>query len=235
MACWLRVLLAAWLLAGPGSASAGGFSVMPTRLQLAAERAVQSVLLTNTSSQTIVVESQVLVWPEGSTGQLASDVIVSPAVVTLPPGQRMRVRIGLLRAGSGESERAYRLYFTELPAPSPLQAAGIGVRLRVGIPVFVPPLQARPMPPRWLARQAADGWQLEAHNPGNVHLRLAEPTLLDGAAATRLELPSPYLLAGATLRLALPPGQPLPAATATRWNVRWMDGDDVRDAAVALP
>jgi len=217
-------------------ARAGGFSVLPTLVQLGEARGVQSVLLTNTSAQTMTVESQVAVWPEAAPDQQASDVVVTPAVVTLPPGQRMRVRIGLLRPGSGQAERAYRLYFTELPAPAPLQGAGIGVRLRIGIPVFATPQQARAQPLRWQlvrlrgteADPDADGWWLEARNPGNVHARLAAPMLVDGPHRTPMDAPSLYVLAGNTLRLKLPGG----SAPATGARVQWQDGDDVRNSAV---
>ncbi len=227
-----RLLTLLLLCVGP--ALAGGFSVLPTRVTLAAERAVQSVMLTNTSAQTVTVESQVVVWPEGADGQLAADVVVTPAVVTLPPGQRVRVRIGLLRGGDGAAERAYRIYFTELPAPAPLQGAGIGVRLRVGIPVFVVPLLAQPQPLQWRALHGNEGWQLEAHNPGNVHARMAEPALVAAGQTQRLESPSPYVLAGAVLRMALPAGA-APPQPVQNLRLRWMDGDDARDSAVALP
>lgn len=213
------------LLAGP--ARAGGLSVLPTRVDLAADRGVQSVLLTNTSEQTVTVETQVLVWPAGATGQLANDIVVTPAVVTLPPNQRMRVRIGLLRPGGGEVERAYRLYFTELPAPAPLQGAGVGVRLSVGIPLFVAPDRASAQPLSWSAQQTAEGWRLVARNDGNVHARLAFPAL-QGIAGT-LPMSSPYVLARSSLAFPLP-GRPSPGS-----RVRWRDGDDERDSAVALP
>ncbi len=216
-------------LLAAGVATAGGLSVLPTRLDMAQDRGVQSVLLTNTSAQTVTVETQVLVWPEGAAGQQASDVVVNPAVITLPPNQRMRVRVGLLRAGGGEVERAYRLYFTELPALSPLQGAGIGVRLRVGIPVFVAPLKAQPQALQWSASMGPQGWELEARNVGNVHARVTSPALVIDGRPQGLSAPSPYVLAGAGLKL--PVGAQWPAGA----RVRWMDGDDERESAVASP
>lgn len=208
---------------------AGGFSVMPTRVQLGGDRGVQSVVLTNTSAQTVTVESQVLVWPDGAAEQQSSDVIISPAVATLPPGQRVRLRIGLLRPGKGLKEHAYRIYFTELPAPAALQNAGIGVRLRVGIPVFVAPLQAEPQALRWT--WAADSPALEVHNPGNVHARLQAPTVDDVGRPVVLDSASLYVLAGTRLRIPLPPGwQP-----AVGSRLRWRDGDDEREGTLALP
>ncbi|MFY9513394.1 MAG: fimbria/pilus periplasmic chaperone [Rubrivivax sp.] len=225
-----RYVVLLWLsLLASVPAAAGGFSILPTRLQLGSERSVQSVVLTNSGAQTVVIESQVRVWPEGADGQLANDLVVSPAVVTLPPGERMRVRVGLLRPGATASERAYRLYFTELPSPSPLQGAGIGVRLRIGIPVFVAPQQPRPQALHWQLDSDADGDFLRVRNDGNLHWRVAEPALLlDGDKPLPLAMAAPYVLAGTVLRVPLPAGLRLAAGQ----RVRWMDGDDVRGALV---
>lgn len=226
------IALALALLVPPLPVLAGGFSILPTRLQMSADNGVQSVLLTNTSGAAVTLESQVIVWSEGDTAQQANDVVVSPAVVTLPPGQRMRVRIGLLRSGAGQQERAYRLYFTELLPPAPLQGAGIGVRLRVGIPLFVAPRRPAPAALVWTVARDGDAWQLRAQNPGNVHTRATDVVLVHPNGNDGLELTSSYVLAGATTRISLPVA-PVQPVSMNGWRVRWKEGDDVRDAAVA--
>lgn len=210
------------LLALPGTAMAGGISVMPTRIDFAAGRGVQSVLVTNTSAQTITLETQVMVWPQGAPGQLENDVVVSPAVVTLPPDQRIRLRIGLVRPQESNIERSYRLYFTELSAPAGLQGAGIGVRLRIGVPIFVEPLQPRAAPLRWAFRQGAQGMELVAHNDGNVHSRITQLKVAD--AADPLPLPSTYVLAGSTLAVPLTRA---PNQSVTR--IRWQEGESTHE------
>lgn len=211
------------------TSSAGGLTVLPTRVDFGANRGVQSVLITNTSAQTVTVETEVQVWPEGAPGQLANDVVVTPAVVTLPPNQRMRLRIGLLRPASTDTERAYRLYLTELTAPAPLQAAGIGVRLRIGIPVFVAPTQAQPQALQWSARQEADGWSLTARNPGNTHKRAVRLVLSGADGSRRIEPPSNYVLARSSL--VIPLQERVPPGT----RVRWLEGDDERESPVLQP
>ncbi|WP_394788044.1 molecular chaperone [Rhodoferax sp.] len=218
-----------WALAIASPSWSGELTILPTRIEFGANRGVQSVLLTNTSSQTVTVETQVQVWPEGAAGQLDNDVVVTPAVVTLPPNQRMRLRIGLLRPTIGDTERAYRLYFTELTSPAPLQGMGIGVRLRIGIPVFVPPTQPQPKPLKWTAYQDAEGWRLVARNEGNTHRRTAQLMLVGSGETSRIELPSNYVLAHSTLTVPVqgnvPPGS----------RVRWLEGDDERESPIVLP
>lgn len=226
------IATALWLLLtvlGSGEAQAGGLSVLPTRLDFGPGRSVQSVLLTNVSDQTVTVETELLVWSEGNPAQLANDIVITPAVVTMPPNQRVRVRVGLLRPNGDAIERAYRLYFTELPAPVPLPGVGLGVRLRIGIPVFVPPAQPQPGVLTWTFKRDTDPPQLEARNDGNVHLRLASPRLVAAGVLQPLTQPIPYVLARSSLSLALP--APLQAGS----RVRWLDGDDERESAVAQP
>jgi fimbrial chaperone protein len=223
----LMALLGAQL--GGQPAWAGGLSILPTRLDFTAGRGVQSVLLTNTSAQTVSVETEVLARPDGAPGQQASDLVVTPAVVTLPPNQRVRLRVGLLRPSDPEREQAYRLYFTELPAPSPVLGAGIGVRLRVGIPVFVAPQTARPQPLRWTASEGQEGWQLELHNDGNVHARVSRAVLMVDGQAVPIEVNNPYLLARTRQTY------PWPAAVKPGSRVRWLEGSDERESGVALP
>jgi fimbrial chaperone protein len=170
-----------------------------------------------------------MVWPEGAIGQLANDVVVTPAVVTLPPNQRARLRIGLLRPTASTTERAYRLYFTELTAPAPLQGAGIGIRLRIGIPVFVPPAQIQAKPLQWSRHQDAEGWWLTARNDGNIHTRIAQVRLVGPQGQRRVELPGNYVLAQSNL------GIPLPDAVASDMRVRWMEGEDEREGALLAP
>ena len=216
----------AWLA---GSAAAGTLSVMPTRVDFSSDRMVQSLLLTNLSGETVTIEAQVQVWPDDAAGQQANDVVVTPAVVTLPPNQRARVRVGLLRRAGADIERAYRVYFTELPVAAPLQNAGIAVRLRIGIPVFVAPDQPQPALLTWAARAVEGSWQLEVSNPGNMHARLGEANLAASGIDGRLPLKLPYVLPGQMVAIPLP-GKPTPGT-----RVRWTEGSDAHESAVTLP
>lgn len=220
-----RLLLAVSMWLSATAAVAGGIAVMPTRVQFASGQGVQSVLLTNHGTQTVTIETHVMVWPEGAVGQRDGDVIVSPAVVTIAPTERVRVRVGLLRRGTGEAEAAYRLYFTELPSPTRRLQDGIGVRMQIGIPVFVAPDRAQAQPLHWSVHDTAGGRTLVVHNDGNVHKRL-NSAQLEGAPSALLP-PTPYVLARSSLAIPLPPG--LAAAGA---RVRWSEGDDVREGTV---
>ena len=67
-----------------------------------------------------------------------------------------------------------------------------------------------------------------AHNDGNVHTRISAVQL--GSGEDALPLSSPYVLAQSTLVVPLP----RTPASAT-FKVRWKEGADEREAAVALP
>lgn len=207
-----RWLLVALLACGP--ALGASFGVSPVRVELDAKRHVAVVQLTNHSTQPLSVQAEARPWPADAGGPA---LVVNPPIATLAPGATQTVRIGLRERPAGAVERGYRVYFTELPAPSaqPASGATLGVALRVGIPVFVAPLRREPQPLRW--RLLTDPPALEVHNPGNVHHVLQRPLLRDGERQTELRPPSPYLLAGQTQRLPLgaPPTVPADALSVT--------------------
>jgi fimbrial chaperone protein len=204
------VLLAAVVLATlPSGAGAGSFAVSPVRVELPAGRPVAVLQLTNTSDLPLAVQAQPVRWPAGDAS--APPLVVNPAVATLAPRQTQTFRIGSLERGSAERERSYRIYFSELPSARP---SGLGVLLRVGVPVFVAPAKPAAQPLQW---RLAGADMLEVHNPGNVHHRLSEVEVVD-ASGRRLAQPSlasPYVLAGQTVQLPVD-GVTLPRRDALR-------------------
>jgi fimbrial chaperone protein len=205
----LPPLVAALSAALCGVATAGGFAVSPLRIELAGGRPVAVLQLTNTSDAPLAVQAQPVRWPAGD--ESAPPLVVNPAVATLAPRQTQTFRIGSLERGPAERERSYRIYFTELPSAQP---SGLGVLLRVGVPVFVAPTKPAAQPLQW---RLAGADVLEVHNPGNVHHRLTELEVVD-ASGRRLAQPSmasPYVLAGQTVQLPVG-GATLPRGDALR-------------------
>lgn len=193
----LRALLAigAFVCAAT-PAHAGGISVAPLQVVFTAERSISAVTLTNTSHETLTVEAETLPWPADAAGQTVKDVTVNPPISTLAPGEKVTVRVGLVRRLPVTIERAYRLYFTELPTLRSQDAQGIGVRLRLGIPLFVATADAVSAPLQWSARVEGDGMVLTALNPGNVHQRISHLAAAHGGTRYPARQSSPYVLPG---------------------------------------
>ncbi len=205
------MLLAAGLLALT-PVQAGGIGVSPMRLVFDSGRGFGQVTLTNVSQETLAVETQVIPWPADADQQSGRDIVVNPPIATLAPGARVTLRVGLLRRPPPERERAYRLYVTELPTPMAPGTQGVGVRLRMGIPIFVAAQSPQRQPLSWQAQKDEHGWLLRAHNPGNVHQRVLELSAGAGGGQPVAAVSSPYVLPGATALFRLPASLPLPHA-----------------------
>ena len=179
-----------------GECRAGAMSVSPMRLEFDASRSIGAITITNTSRETVTFEAEAVVWPDDAAGQAASDVVVNPPVATIAPGARKTLRVGLVKRIAGDRERTYRVYVTELPAPRSADSTGIGVRLRLGIPVFVRADSPRELPMQWAAQRDGTTLTLTASNEGNVHQRVSALAVVRGDKQFAATQSSSYVLAG---------------------------------------
>jgi len=183
---------------------AGGLSVSPMRLNFSAERGIGVVTLTNTSRETLTIEAEVRPWPEDAALQSAKDLVVNPPISTLAPGEKVSVRVGLVRRLATDVERGYRVYFTELPLLRAQDAVGVGVRLRLGIPVFVAAANAQPRALEWSVRRDDDGMLFTASNAGNVHQRVLKLSTQKGSVQYPAAQSSPYVMPGSSTAFRIP-------------------------------
>ncbi len=184
------------LLVIAGGCRAGVIAVSPLRLDFDASRSIAAITVTNTGRETVTFEAEALPWPDDAAGQSTSDLVVNPPVATLAPGARKTLRVGLVKRLGAEQERSYRVYVTELPAPRSPDATGIGVRLRVGIPVFVRADAPRELPLQWSAERDGATLRLTASNAGNVHQRVAGLSVLRVDKQFAATQSSSYVLPG---------------------------------------
>ena len=168
---------------GAVPAAAGTLQVNPVLVEIGEGQRSGSVTVTNLEAVPVVIRAYVLEWrQEGGEDRYVETaaMIVSPPVITIPPGGTQIVRAGPRRlVGAAAS---YRLIIEEVPDATP--TAGIRVALRLNLPLYTRMAAGRPADLGWSARRAADGsWSIEARNNGagwvRVDARLA-------AAATGL-------------------------------------------------
>ena len=179
-----------------GVCHGGGLSVSPLRVDFSAARGVGAITITNTSRETVTFEADAVPWPQDAAGQSERDIVVNPPVATLAPGARRTLRIGLVKRLGTEQERSYRVYVTELPSARSADATGLGVRLRIGIPVFVAADSPRELPMQWAAQREGGALLLTATNTGNVHQRVAALSLERSGKQYTAAQSSTYVLAG---------------------------------------
>ncbi len=128
-----------------------------------------------------MIQAEVTVWTQDRTGdkyEPTREVLINPAVFEIPPGGEQIVRVAL-QAGEAVRERSYRLFLQELPNPETAPQGGAETLLRIGIPIFVPPMRVN-HELEWALKPAAPGkWSLTVSNVGSIHTQIQSIRVLD--------------------------------------------------------
>lgn len=212
--CFLGLLGMA-LMALAGGASADEWSVSPLILELGGtvKSGVFSVRNLGAVEKTFsVVVKQ---WGQDAEGRdleaESGDLIFFPPTLVVPPGDYAVVRIGA-RNPIAETERAYRVYVSEVPLPrddGDQQGTTMRIVLRIGLPVFIQPRQKVSRLQIELQEEQG-GIAARVSNPGNSHVRADEVRFrgLDAEGNEKFSrtLGERYVLAGVSrsYRLRIP-------------------------------
>ncbi|MDQ0069257.1 fimbrial chaperone protein [Variovorax boronicumulans] len=215
----------------PTGAPAASLSVAPLRIVLTPERPVASLTMGNSDeTEEIAVQAEVLAWSQEDgrdVYQPTREVLVNPSIFRLPPGGRQIVRLGL-QVPAGALERSYRVFLRQLPRDQALATDGAGgaklqTLLRIGVPIFVPPLQLR-QALQWRLQAGGTGGRghrLMLDNQGSEHIQLTQLVVRrEGGAELLRKSLSHYALAGQSAGIeldlpALPPDTRLHIEAAT--------------------
>ncbi len=206
---------------GLGLASAASLQVAPTSLTLQATQNAEGLWLSNSGEQPVQVQLRVFRWTQVNGVESLDptrDLVVSPPMQTLPPGERQLVRVIRTTPVPPTAELSYRVIVDELPTDTTSTSPqGLRFVLRYSIPIFVVPQaraagEARPEPaaiaPSLQVRLVAgdDGEAiLEVRNSGRQHAQIADLAFGTSAADAVPLLPGllGYTLAGQTMRWPL--------------------------------
>jgi len=160
----------------PSPSHAGTFSISPLRVEFSASVKVGALTIRNQEDSPVVVQAQAMLWEQGD-GQdrltPTRDVLVSPAVFTVPGNGSQLVRLALRVPADARRELSYRVILTEVPQQPKPGYTGLNVALRLSLPVFVAPAEAATPQLEWSASRDADGAiSITARNTGDAHDRV---------------------------------------------------------------
>lgn len=231
----LRVLaplvLALMAAIGP-RVHAATLSINPLRIELDARHRTDIINLKNTADAPLRLQVRTMVWTMADDGQWqltpSKDLIVTPELVEIPPGQGAELRVGILADPAAGEEGAYRLLLDELPNQdaAPAAVSEIRVLTQISMPVFLEPPRRTRVPS--LASAAIRQGML-ALGLGDVGTQRLDPqrikvALLDGGGHVldQREMTANYVLPGRTwyLNVKLPKGTCERAASV---SVTWPD------------
>ena len=183
-------------------AQAGGFAVVPLRVELGKNKA-SSLTVTNTD-ETKTFEVRAVSWKQqnrADTYAPTNELIVAPATFRLEKGAAQVVRIQLNRPLDAD-EHAYRVFIDEVPPSKQIRANTLKTVVSMAVPLFVAPASG-PIAKGQAAMKASlakNVVSIELHNTGKANLKLREWVLSSAKAGDLLKVPSAaYVLAGNTL------------------------------------
>lgn len=200
--CGLALSLFLLMLLATDVVVAGSFSVSPVRASLSPEARVVALRVHNSGSEPASVQAELMAWSQQNGEEQfepSREVLVTPPIFTVPPGETQVIRIGLRRPPSPDTELSYRLFLQELPPPIPDNFQGLRVVTRMSLPVFVAPASGAATPGlNWRARRGMEGELLiTARNDGNGHGQITELHLQLGGDRKHSQRGNTYVLPGA--------------------------------------
>lgn len=188
-------------------AQAADLSINPVRVTLDSPEDIGMIRMANQGSEPVVLQASVKDWSIENGKDRYRDteqLIVTPPVFTIEPGERQIVRLGLENPSPASTEQAYRIYFEESPArpaedgPDDTAPTQVRINLRIGIPLFIAAEGETQRYTMWQTSLDADQrMHVRGENRGNKHLRVSRVTALDDSGAVLAEQEGlAYLLAG---------------------------------------
>jgi fimbrial chaperone protein len=201
----------ALLLAAIG-AHGGSFTANPVRLSIAPGATSTSLLLENKGEEPVLVQAELLAWTQKDGEDVLTptqNIIVSPPIFKVGVGGAQTVRVGLLAPATGDREVTYRLFLQEVAQPPKPGEQGVGVSLRLGLPIFVMPRGAVTRETSWRVKADGGAIRLTLVNAGNVHVQAIDCKLYreDGTLVAEQQLAS-YVLARQARSWLIKPAQP---------------------------
>ncbi|KQN94317.1 hypothetical protein ASE95_05650 [Sphingomonas sp. Leaf231] len=204
------------LLSIATAAPAATVVIWPVDPVLSGTQQATALWLENKGDTPVTLQVRSLAWTQAGGEDVTIDqdeVVASPPIAKVGPGQRQMVRIIRRQPAAAPQERSYRLLIDELPPPpgtpsGDAASAHLSVKMRYAIPLFVQPAPGAPAP-RLTARLVVRDTErmLEVSNQGTGRARLTD--LRVAAAKSDGRAPGGligYVLPGATMAWPVPPG-----------------------------
>ncbi|MGP6418480.1 fimbrial biogenesis chaperone [Pseudomonas putida] len=247
-----RVLLALVILGAGHAQAASSVLIWPIDPVLEADQQASALWLENRGTETANLQIRVFGWSQSGFAeqyQNQRDVIGSPPVAKIEPGQKQLVRLTRTKDVPPGQELAYRIIIDEIPSAQPPAAEGgktaaaIRFQMRYSVPLFAYGAglwskedSTRPRDPKGVGvpqlswrTVAVDGRPyVEVRNQGAVHARLTDVVIKQGGQSKPLaEGLLGYVLPGAVMRWPAPG----PLASESALQVRVNGGAQVQNIA----
>ncbi len=226
---WAQGAVGLLLLASRPAGAATSVLIWPIDPVLEADQKAGALWLENRGTAPASLQVRVFAWRQGDYQeqfQAQREIIGSPPVATIAPGQKQLIRLTRTGSSPAGQEQAYRIIIDEIPSPMPTDTASQGttaairLQMRYSVPLFVygEGLWGKPDPQgkrnadsvgkpqlSWRAVTVQGKPYVEMRNTGPVHARLTDVVVQQGGQGKPLaEGLLGYVLPGASMRWPAP-------------------------------
>jgi fimbrial chaperone protein len=160
--------------------------LQPLGAQLSSRQPIASFTLTNRSSEPMLIQTHVYAWTQQQGQDIYNsthDLLVTPPIISIPPGQEQLLRIGWLNPFPQQQEQAYRLYIQQIstnPSIHNESKNGVMISLRIGLPVFIQPtLESKPQLSGYIQTRKNNQIRVSIKNTGNAHAKIVRIELVN--------------------------------------------------------
>jgi len=172
----LGMLAAAAIIANGTFADASDLNVQPLSLHLKSNRTSDTITVENRGTMTIRIQVSGFSWDQDLSGvpkyESTQDLVFYPKLLTVEPGKKKSVRVGLMNTAPAATEKTFRVFFEELPSlASQLvpETTGLTILSKFGIPVFLDPVRIAPKPAVAVKGMHNGILTVATANSGNAH------------------------------------------------------------------
>jgi len=186
-----------------GYVQSAEFSVNPVRIYIDNNVKSGSLVVQNMGDQVVTIQASINSWSQDNEKEQivpTEDLVVSPPIFKVQPKSKQVVRIGFLQKPDTVKEGTYRLFLQEVPPPRKPDEQGMGIALRMSLPVFIAPTGGIAQPAlKWKAETVKSGSvKLSFVNAGTAHIQITaiSVNLPDGSQLATIPAMMTYILPG---------------------------------------
>jgi fimbrial chaperone protein len=169
--------LAAFVVAACGlPAAASELNVQPLAIHLKPNRTSDTITVENRGTATVRIQVTGFAWDQDAAGTMkldaTRDLVFFPVLLSIEPGKKKSVRVGLQNTAPTATEKTFRIFFEELPSiASQLtpETTGLTLLSKFGIPVFLDPVKIAPKPQVAMKGIQNGVLTFATANSGNAH------------------------------------------------------------------
>lgn len=201
-----------------GAQQPGSLLIWPVNPVIEGDARAAALWLENPGKAPITLQVRIYAWAQQDSHNAYAEqdeVIGTPPIVSIEPGQRQLVRLTRTTPPPAAAETPYRIVVDEVPTGNASAAPGASVsfRMRYSLPLFSYSQRdngkAKPPAPApqisWRAGADAGGRFLEIRNDGTGHARFTDVSFAAGPQKSSVAQGLlGYVLPGASMRWPLP-------------------------------